>query len=130
LYPGGATIRFGSRRPAIARFQVPDDFAEAYNTFGGVAIPWSAVSYDSPPCGSSSLSLSAFLAAARSAKAGVRDALGKERAPVELEEALLHHAAHEVEDIDPVDRVAELSLEAVAVEKGQEELNVLFPLSR
>ena len=56
----------------------------------------------------------------------VGDALGEERPAVELEQVLLHHAAHQVGDLDLVHAVAELALEAVAVEQRQEELEVLF----
>jgi hypothetical protein len=56
----------------------------------------------------------------------VGDALREERPAVELEQALLDHAAHEVGGLDLVDAVAEPALEAVAVEQGEEELEVFF----
>ena len=56
----------------------------------------------------------------------VGPALGKERRAVELDQLLLHHAAHEVGGIHLVDAVAELAVEAVGVEQRQEELEVLF----
>ena len=56
----------------------------------------------------------------------VGPALGEERRAVELDQLLLHHAAHEVGGIDLVDAVAELAVEAVGVEQRQEELEVLF----
>ena len=57
---------------------------------------------------------------------GVGDALGEERRAVELEQALLHHPAHQVRDIGHVDPVAEAALETVAVEQRHEELEVLL----
>ncbi len=51
---------------------------------------------------------------------------GKSGRAVELEQVLLHHAAHQVGHVDLVHAVAELALEAVAVEQRQEELEVLF----
>ena len=57
---------------------------------------------------------------------GVGLALGKERRAVELDQLLLHHAAHEVGGIHLVDAVAELAVEAVGVEQRQEKLEVLL----
>ena len=54
----------------------------------------------------------------------VGDALGEERGAVELEQALLDHAAHQVRDIGAVDAVSELALEAVAIQERHEELEV------
>jgi hypothetical protein len=56
----------------------------------------------------------------------VGDALGEERRAVELEQALLDHPAHQVRDIGGVHAVAELALEAVAVEQRHEELEVFL----
>ena len=56
----------------------------------------------------------------------VGDALGEERPAVELEQVLLHHAAHQVGDLDLVRAIAKFALEAVAVEQCHEELEVLF----
>ena len=47
-------------------------------------------------------------------------AFGEQRCAVELEQLLLDQPAHEVGSIGGVDAVAELSLEAVAVEQGHE----------
>ena len=61
----------------------------------------------------------------------VGDALGKERRAVELEQAFLHHPAHQIRDVGHVDPVAEAALEAVAVEPRPEALEVsLFPVLR
>ena len=57
---------------------------------------------------------------------GVGPALREERRAVELDQLLLHHAAHEVGGIDLVNAVAELAVEAVGVEQRQEELEVLL----
>ena len=57
---------------------------------------------------------------------GVGDALWKQGGCVEREQALLHHAPHQIGDIRRVHTVAEPALEAVAVEQRQEELEVLF----
>ena len=57
---------------------------------------------------------------------GVGDAFGEQGAAVELEELFLDHAAHEVGDVDLVDAVAEAALEAVAIQQGEEELEVGF----
>ena len=57
---------------------------------------------------------------------GVGDALGEQRRAVELEQVLLDHPAHQVRDVRDVDAVAEAALEAVAIEQGHEELEVLF----
>ena len=57
---------------------------------------------------------------------GVRDALGKERCAVELEQPLLDHAPHQVGDVGLVHAIAEATLEAVAVEQRHKELEVLF----
>src|SRR5205823_13069134 len=48
-------------------------------------------------------------------------ALGEQGRRVELEQVLLHHAAHQVRYVGGVDPVAELPLEAVAVEERSEE---------
>ena len=56
----------------------------------------------------------------------IGDAFGKQGPAVELEQALLHHAPHQVGDVDLVDAVAEAAFEAVAVEQGEEELEVLL----
>ena len=56
----------------------------------------------------------------------IGDALREERCPVELEQALLRHPAHEVGDVDCVRAVAEPALEPVAVQQRHEELEVLF----
>ena len=57
---------------------------------------------------------------------GVGDPLRKQRLAVELEQPLLDHAPHQVRDVGRVDAVAEAALEAVAVEQGEEELEVLL----
>ena len=57
---------------------------------------------------------------------GIGDAFGEQGPAVELEQVLLHHAPHQVGDVDLVDAVAEAALKAVAVEQGEEELEVLF----
>ena len=56
----------------------------------------------------------------------VGDALGEQGFAVELEQVLLHHAPHQVRDIDLARALAEAALEAVAVEQGEEELEVLL----
>ena len=56
----------------------------------------------------------------------VGPALGEERRAVELDQLLLHHAAHEVGGIDLVDAIAELAVEAVGVEQREEKLEVLL----
>ena len=60
----------------------------------------------------------------------VRDRMGdalREQGPaVELEQVLLHHAPHQVGDVRLVHAVSETALEAVAVQQGQEELEVLL----
>ena len=56
----------------------------------------------------------------------VGDALGEQRRAVELEQAFLHHPAHQVGDIRRMDAIAKAPLEAVAVEQRHEELEVLF----
>ena len=53
----------------------------------------------------------------RSGNSGVR---------VELEQVLLDHPPHQVGDIRRVDAVAEPPLEAVAIQQGHEELEILF----
>ena len=57
---------------------------------------------------------------------GVGDALGEERRAIELEQPLLDHAPHQVGDLHLVDAITEASLEAVAVEQGEEELKILL----
>ena len=57
---------------------------------------------------------------------GVGDPLRKQRLAVELQQPLLDHAPHQVRDVGRVDPVAEAALEAVAVEQGEEELEVLL----
>ncbi len=65
---------------------------------------------------------------------GVREPVGRRVGPalreearaVEAEHLLLHEAPHHVARVDHVDAVAELALEAVAVEERHEELEVLF----
>src|SRR5690606_24251466 len=57
---------------------------------------------------------------------GVCDALGEERCAVELEQVLLHHPAHQVRNVDLMHSVAETALETIAVEQGEEELEVLL----
>ena len=54
----------------------------------------------------------------------VGDALGEEGRAVELEQALLDHAAHEIGDVGGMDAIAEAALEAVAIQQGHEELKV------
>ena len=49
---------------------------------------------------------------------------GKRGRPIELEQLLFHHPAHEVGDVDLVDAVAETALESIAIEQGEEELEV------
>ena len=56
----------------------------------------------------------------------VGHALGEQRRAVELDEALLDHATHQVHHVDLVHAVAEAALEAVAVEQCEEELEVLL----
>ena len=56
----------------------------------------------------------------------VGDALREQGPAVELEQVLLHHAPHQVGDVRLVGAVAEAALEAVAVEQGEEELEVLL----
>ncbi len=53
-------------------------------------------------------------------------ALREERCAVELDQLLLHHAAHEVGAIHLVDAVAKLAVEAVGVEQREEQLEVLL----
>ena len=53
-------------------------------------------------------------------------ALGEQRPAVEVEQLLLHHAAHQVRRIDHVRGVARFALEAVGVEQRQEQLEVLL----
>jgi len=55
---------------------------------------------------------------------GVGNPLREERRAVELEQALLHHAAHQVRDVRHVNSVAEAALEPVAVEQRHEELEI------
>ena len=55
-----------------------------------------------------------------------RATLGKERLAVELQQPFLDDAPHRVRDVGHVDTVAKAALEAVAVEHGQEELEVLL----
>ena len=55
---------------------------------------------------------------------GVGNPLGEQRRAVELEQVLLHHAAHQVRDVGHVDPVAEAALETVTVEQRHEELKV------
>ena len=50
----------------------------------------------------------------------------KERRRVELQQAFLHHPAHEVRHIRDVDSIPEASLEAVAIEQGHEKLEIRF----
>ena len=57
---------------------------------------------------------------------GVGMPLGEQRRAVELEQLLLDQPAHQVGGIDGVDAVAELALEAVAVEQRHEKLEVLL----
>ena len=57
---------------------------------------------------------------------GVGDPLRKQRPAVELQQPLLDHAPHQVRDVGRVDPVAEAALETVAVEQGEEELEVLL----
>ena len=52
--------------------------------------------------------------------------LREQRRAVELEQLLLDQPAHHVGGIDGVDAIAELALEAVAVEQGHEKLEVLL----
>lgn len=52
--------------------------------------------------------------------------LGKQRRAVELDQFLLHHAPHQVGGIDLVNAVTELAVEAVGVEQGEEQLEVLL----
>jgi hypothetical protein len=56
----------------------------------------------------------------------VGDALREERRAVELAEALLDHAPHQVGGVDPVHTVAEAALEPIAIEQREEELEVLL----
>ena len=56
----------------------------------------------------------------------MRDALGEEWCAVEFEQPLLDHASHQVGDVGLVHTVAEAALEAIAVEQGHEELEVLL----
>ena len=51
---------------------------------------------------------------------------GNRGRPSNLSRFSFDHAAHQVGDVDLVDAVAEAALEAVAVEQGEEELEVLF----
>ena len=57
---------------------------------------------------------------------GVGDSLRKQRPAVELQQPLLDHAPHQVRDVGRVVPVAEAAFEAVAVEQGEEELEVLL----
>ena len=57
---------------------------------------------------------------------GVGDALREQRPAVEPQQPFLDHAPHQVRDVGGVDAAAEAALEAVAVEQGQEELEVLL----
>src|SRR5690606_27011558 len=54
------------------------------------------------------------------------DSLRKERFPVEGEQILLDHAPHEAAGVRAVYAGSELAFETVAVEQGQEELEVLL----
>ena len=55
---------------------------------------------------------------------GVGNPLGEQRRAVELQQVLLHHAAHQVRDVGHVDPVAEAALEPVTVKQRHEELKV------
>ena len=59
---------------------------------------------------------------------GVVDRVGtpfrEERRPVEFEELFLDQPPHHVASVGNVDAVAELALEAVAIEQGHEELEI------
>ena len=57
---------------------------------------------------------------------GVGDPLRKQGPAVELQQPLLDRAPHQVRDLGGVNAVAEAPLEAVPVEQGQEELEVLL----
>jgi hypothetical protein len=54
------------------------------------------------------------------------DALGEQRRAVELQQVFLDHAAHEISDVNLVGAVAELAVEAVAVQQAHEQLEVFF----
>ena len=60
----------------------------------------------------------------------VRDRVGapfrEQRCGIELEQPLLHHPAHKVRDIGRMHAITEAALEAVAVQQGHEQLEVLF----
>src|SRR5665213_1890317 len=47
--------------------------------------------------------------------------------PVELEQILLHHPAHQVRYFHLMHAVAESALESVAIEQREKELEILFP---
>ncbi len=51
---------------------------------------------------------------------------GEEGCPIELQEILLHHPAHQVRDIHLVGPVPEFPVEPVCVQQGEEELEVLL----
>lgn len=57
---------------------------------------------------------------------GVGETLRKQRRPVELDQPLFDHAAHEVRDVHLVHALPEAPLEPVAVQQGQEQLKVLL----
>ena len=54
------------------------------------------------------------------------DSFREQRGTFEREQALFHHAPHQIGDVRRVHAVAEPALEAVAVEQRHEELKVLF----
>jgi hypothetical protein len=57
---------------------------------------------------------------------GVGAALGEEGSPIEIDELLFKHPAHEVGDIDLAGAVAVAAVEAVGIKEGEEELEILL----
>jgi hypothetical protein len=59
------------------------------------------------------------------------DTLRKQRRPVEFQQILLHHPAHQIGHLDLGYTVTETALEAIAIEQRQEKLEILlFPIVR
>ena len=56
----------------------------------------------------------------------LRDPLWEEGCPVEFQEVLLHHPAHQVGNVHFVGAIPELSIEPVRIQQGEEELEVLL----
>jgi hypothetical protein len=54
------------------------------------------------------------------------DAFGKKGPTVKLQKSLLNHSAHEIGDVDLVNTVAKTALEAITIEKREEQLEIRF----